>query len=84
LNFAEWRAHLLARLERQIELTADPQLLALAQELRGYPTPIGVGSTAATAREARAQRVAVPFELQTERGALSLSAPPRCSVRRST
>jgi len=70
-NFAEWRAHLLARLQRQIEVTADPQLLALAQELRSYPTPIGAGVPAAAARETLAQRVAVPFKLKTERGSLS-------------
>ena len=71
LNFGEWRAHLLARLQRQIEVSADAGLLALAQELRGYPTPIGVGSGGVAARDALAQRVAVPFKLKTERGALS-------------
>src|SRR5688572_12029119 len=35
-NFSEWRAHLLARLSRQVELTADPRLSDLLQELRGY------------------------------------------------
>ena len=39
INFAEWRAHLLARLRRQIDLTADPILIALINELRDYPTP---------------------------------------------
>src|SRR6516164_1267377 len=29
VNLAEWRAHLLARLRRQIELTADPELIKL-------------------------------------------------------
>jgi transcriptional regulator with XRE-family HTH domain len=71
LNFAEWRAHLLARIERQIEATADPALLALRDELRAYPTPIGVGSSAAAARGADGTRIAVPFKLRTERGALS-------------
>jgi transcriptional regulator with XRE-family HTH domain len=36
-NLAEWRAHLLARLRRQVDLTADPDLEALLAELRGYP-----------------------------------------------
>src|SRR5918993_77637 len=35
-NLGEWRAHLLARLSRQVELTADPLLSDLLQELRGY------------------------------------------------
>jgi transcriptional regulator with XRE-family HTH domain len=38
INFAEWRGHLLARLRRQVELTADPVLAALSEELAGYPS----------------------------------------------
>ena len=38
-NFAEWRAHLLARLHRQIELTADVVLSDLLRELSSYPKP---------------------------------------------
>ncbi len=37
VNLGEWRAHLLGRLRRQIELTADPDLTALHAELRTYP-----------------------------------------------
>ncbi|WP_028061645.1 helix-turn-helix domain-containing protein [Candidatus Solirubrobacter pratensis] len=36
-NLGEWRAHLLARLRRQVLATHDPQLTALLEELRGYP-----------------------------------------------
>src|SRR3954454_21638486 len=36
-NLAEWRGHLLARLRREAEITADPALEALHRELRGYP-----------------------------------------------
>jgi transcriptional regulator with XRE-family HTH domain len=38
-NLAEWRAHLLDRLNRDIESTAAPALIALRDELRGYPSP---------------------------------------------
>jgi transcription regulator MmyB-like protein len=38
-NFAEWRAHLLARLRRQIDLTGDPVLAALLNEISEYPHP---------------------------------------------
>jgi transcriptional regulator with XRE-family HTH domain len=38
-NLAEWRTHLLARLRRQIDVSADPVLVELMSELRGYPTP---------------------------------------------
>jgi transcriptional regulator with XRE-family HTH domain len=71
VNLAEWRTHLLVRLQRQIDVTADPVLIALAGELRSYPTPIGVG-TRIGARESEQARVAVPFKLRTERGVLSL------------
>lgn len=37
-NFAEWRAHMLGRLHRQIDLTADPVLKDLLRELSDYPT----------------------------------------------
>lgn len=37
VNLGEWRAHLLARLRRQIEITGDVDLVALEGELLGYP-----------------------------------------------
>lgn len=37
VNLGEWRAHLLGRLRRQVDLTADPELARLYQELRAYP-----------------------------------------------
>ncbi|MGH3883512.1 MAG: helix-turn-helix domain-containing protein [Pseudonocardiaceae bacterium] len=36
-NLGEWRSHLLSRLRRQATLTADPALIELYEELRGYP-----------------------------------------------
>jgi transcriptional regulator with XRE-family HTH domain len=38
-NFSEWRTHLLERLRQQIDISADPTLIELHAELRGYPTP---------------------------------------------
>lgn len=44
INLAEWRGHLLHRLRRQFELTADPELATLYEELRTFagdaPTPV--------------------------------------------
>jgi hypothetical protein len=37
LNLGEWRAHLLARLRRQVIATHDRQLTTLLEELRRYP-----------------------------------------------
>ena len=36
-NLAEWRAHLLARLRRQIEVSADPVLADLLEGILDYP-----------------------------------------------
>lgn len=37
VNLGEWRTHLLARLKRQVDQVADPELAALYAELAGYP-----------------------------------------------
>jgi transcriptional regulator with XRE-family HTH domain len=42
LNFDEYAAHLVGRLRRQVELTADPGLAALLAEVRGYPGVVEV------------------------------------------
>ena len=41
VNLAEWRAHMLHRLRHQVELTADPALIALLREVGEYPAPAG-------------------------------------------
>jgi transcriptional regulator with XRE-family HTH domain len=66
-NLAQWRGHLLERLERQIEATADQGLRDLLEELRRYPAP---ADDRAPVEESNA--IAVPLELATERGTLSL------------
>jgi transcriptional regulator with XRE-family HTH domain len=68
-NLGEWRAHLLERLRRQIELSADPVLSELLDELRAYPAPRQrpVASAAAPAH----QQVVVPLRLAAEAGELS-------------
>lgn len=37
VNYVEWRTHLLERLARQLDLTADPVIADLIAEVRGYP-----------------------------------------------
>lgn len=39
VNFSQWRDHILERLDRQIEVTADAGLAALRKEISGYPSP---------------------------------------------
>jgi transcriptional regulator with XRE-family HTH domain len=68
LNLAEWRAHLLSRLARQVEATGDPALAALRDELAGYPVPD------AQTRDVAAEEglVAVPLRLAAGDAVLSL------------
>jgi transcriptional regulator with XRE-family HTH domain len=39
VNLGQWRAHLLERLQHQVELSGDPVLEDLLAELRSYPLP---------------------------------------------
>jgi transcriptional regulator with XRE-family HTH domain len=64
-NLAEWRAHLLARLGHQIQVSGDPVLIRLLRELRDYPAP------EEAAPEVDASAFAVPFRLITDNGTLA-------------
>src|SRR5947209_3615251 len=57
VNLAEWSSHLLERLHRQCEATADPELLKLYQELKAYPMPARSGPLSS-------DNVAIPFKLR--------------------
>jgi transcriptional regulator with XRE-family HTH domain len=63
-NLAEWRAHLLDRLRRQIAVTSDDRLAALYAELSGYP-----GGEATLA--AHEPGIAVPLRVSVDGTALS-------------
>jgi transcriptional regulator with XRE-family HTH domain len=67
VNLAEWRAHLFARLRRQIDVSADRVLMDLFDELASYPAPPGDG------REPKhdGSSVVVPFRLAIEGAVLS-------------
>lgn len=71
LNWHAWRAHLLARLQRQIDASADPTLGALHDELAAYPAPPGTPPAAAAGAEAIGHHIAVPLRLRTALGELS-------------
>ena len=64
VNLAEWSAHLLERLHRQCEATADPELLKLYQELKAYRMPARSGPLSA-------DNVAIPFKLRRNDEVLS-------------
>lgn len=66
-NLGEWHAHALDRLRRQAELTADPGLLALIDEIRGYPKP-----PAPDRRPEDFGSVVIPFQLMVGDTLLSM------------
>ncbi len=68
-NLREWREHLLARLRRQIEVSADAVLINLLEELSSYPVHTQGKDLKAAAIDYAG--VAVPFQLTTEMGVLS-------------
>jgi transcriptional regulator with XRE-family HTH domain len=68
VNLAEWRAHLLAGLRQQIEVSGDPVLVDLLAELRSYDGPAGPSPRVSGPERAA---VAVPFRLATDYGVLS-------------
>jgi transcriptional regulator with XRE-family HTH domain len=67
VNHAEWRAHLLARLKRQIDVSADRVLMALADELAKYPAPSSMG------REPRFDTTSIVVPLRLAAGGSVLS-----------
>jgi transcriptional regulator with XRE-family HTH domain len=70
-NLAEWRAHLLARLRQQIDVTADAVLTKLFEELAAYPGLDGARSPRTNVNDEYAG-VVVPLQLATDAGTLSL------------
>jgi hypothetical protein len=63
VNLAEWRAHLLDRLRRQVERIGAPELQALLDELSGYP---GDDSDVGPSND-----IFVPLRIRTTLGELS-------------
>ena len=68
VNLAEWKAHVLTRLRRQIDTSPDPVLVELAKELAEYPASTTKRDAAPTHGLAD---VIVPLQLQTPGGVLS-------------
>ena len=69
VNWHAWREHVLARLQRQIDVSADDTLRALRDELAAYPPP--PGAEAPDAGDSPLNQIAVPLRLRTPLGELS-------------
>src|ERR1700741_5103680 len=57
VNLAEWCGHLLERLHRQCEATADPELIKLYNDLKAFPLPARSGPVSP-------DNVAIPYKLR--------------------
>jgi transcriptional regulator with XRE-family HTH domain len=69
VNWHAWREHVLARLQRQIDVSGDDTLSALRDELAAYPAPPNADAT--TPDDAGLNQIAVPLRLRTPLGLLS-------------
>ncbi|WP_129776753.1 helix-turn-helix domain-containing protein [Peristeroidobacter soli] len=67
VNLGQWRAHIFARLRRQIEVSADPVLTSLLEELSDYPAP----EHPTRGKGELANAFVVPMRLATPLGVLS-------------
>jgi len=77
VNFAQWREHVLSRLDSQLRVSGDRVLGELRAELEALPAPERAAPATATAPVAELEiestlaGVAVPLQLDTELGRLS-------------
>ncbi|WP_137390813.1 helix-turn-helix domain-containing protein [Rhodoligotrophos defluvii] len=65
-NLAEWTHHLLRRLDREFELTADPALSALQEEAKQYRRQMSRPPSAG-----QAPQIAIPLRIATSLGDLA-------------
>ena len=68
INFDEWSAHLVHRLRRHVEVTGDPELEALLEEVRAYPR---VRDESPPLERAAAAGIVLPLQLRHSSGRLS-------------
>lgn len=69
LNFREWRAHVLARLAHETDVSGDARLAALLEELKSYPAP--PREPPSRAHPGARGRIAIPLVLTSGEGRLS-------------
>ncbi|GGJ62360.1 transcriptional regulator [Sphingopyxis bauzanensis] len=69
VNYGEWRAHILERMDVQIAASADAGLIALRDELAGYA--VRSDDHRAEHRDSHASSIAVPLILNTDAGRIS-------------
>jgi transcriptional regulator with XRE-family HTH domain len=72
INLNQWRAHVFMRLRRYIEMSADPELVALCEELQGFSESRDLAANQnSLSEERRVEELVIPLRLQTSFGQLS-------------
>ena len=71
VNFREWQNHIFRRLAHEIAVSADPQLTALLDELKTYPSPGGNAAPRRAAPVETSGAIAIPLILTSPAGPLS-------------
>jgi transcriptional regulator with XRE-family HTH domain len=71
VNLTQWRAHLLERVQHQVDVSADPVLEELLAELRAYPIPETHHRVTVPSGAHDDSGVFVPLQLATDDGVLS-------------
>ncbi|WP_313313816.1 helix-turn-helix transcriptional regulator [Pulveribacter sp.] len=71
-NAAQWRGHLLHRLQQQFAATADAQLQALHDEIAAYPLALADAGQGRSEPALAAGAIAMPLQLRTDEGLLNL------------
>jgi hypothetical protein len=70
VNFAQWRGHMLQRVQRQVQRTADARLADLLAELRSFPVPASPHDDE-SAPGLEVPGIVAPLRLRTAEGVLS-------------
>lgn len=70
VNFREWRSHIVKRLSHEIDVSGDPQLAALLDELKSYPVPFEARGPGKQDSSGHAD-IAIPLILRSDAGPLS-------------
>ena len=68
INYSEWRNHILARLNHDIQRSGDTRLIELLEELKSYPFPTHVSSTRSSLAHDRL--IAIPLVIASDEGQL--------------
>ncbi|MBL8129227.1 MAG: helix-turn-helix transcriptional regulator [Chloroflexia bacterium] len=68
-NLSQWRTHMLQRVQRQAQRTADARLVELLAELRGYPALVDPDDAPEPGPEVPG--MVIPLRLRTDQGMLS-------------